>query len=301
MSFHEQNRLPDYDSPASIKSFLDSRSLAARKKFGQNFLLNEAARTALINALGAEQGDQVWEVGPGLGVMTRLILETGARLTAFEIDKGFCTLLREAFLHEAQENRFSLVEGDALKTLLKRLRDPRAPHGDDVIPVRLLGNLPYNIAATLIAKTIESGARFCRAVVTVQKEVAARMTSLPGSKDYSSFTVLCSWAYTVKKIADFPGSFFWPSPAVDSRALLLVPNDNFARDVEARVLTRVIRAAFSSRRKTIKNNLLALCGAQTEALLGRCGIDAQTRAENLPVEDFLRLARQFDAAQRETQ
>jgi 16S rRNA (adenine1518-N6/adenine1519-N6)-dimethyltransferase len=124
------------------------------------------------------------------------------------------------------------------------------------------------------------------------------MTSLPGSKNYSSLTVLCSWAYTIKKIADFPGSFFWPSPEVDSRALLFVPNDSFAADgTRPGALQRVVRAAFSSRRKTIKNNLLSLCGAQTEALLERCGVNPQARAENLPVEDFLRLSREYAAVQ----
>jgi 16S rRNA (adenine1518-N6/adenine1519-N6)-dimethyltransferase len=297
MDSSPQHNPPCYDSAAAIKAFLDARSLAALKKFGQNFLLNEAARTTLINALDAGRETPVWEVGPGLGVMTRPILETGARLTVFEIDKGFCAFLRETFAREAEDGRFSLVEGDALKTLLQRLNE-RQKDGCAVIPVRLFGNLPYNIAAALIAKTIESGARFCRAVVTVQKEVAERMTSLPGSKNYSSLTVLCSWAYTIKKIADFPGSFFWPSPAVDSRALLFVPNGSFAADgARSEALQRVTRAAFSSRRKTIKNNLLALCGAQTEALLERCGINPQTRAENLPVEDFLCLSREYAAVQ----
>jgi 16S rRNA (adenine1518-N6/adenine1519-N6)-dimethyltransferase len=290
MNFCAQNDLPCYDSAAAIKSFLDSRSLAAHKKFGQNFLLNAHARTTLINALDLDGGAPVWEVGPGLGVMTRLILEKGANLTAFEIDKGFCSLLRQMFSLETDQKKFSLAEGDALKTLLKKLCEIQKD-GRSVIPVRLFGNLPYNIAAALIAKTIESGVRFCRAVVTVQKEVAERMTSLPGSKDYSSFSVLCSWAYSVKKIADFPGSFFWPSPAVDSRALLLLPNGNFTPDIEAYALTRIVRAAFSSRRKTIKNNLLALCGSQTETLLESCGINPQTRAENLCVKDFLKLAR----------
>jgi 16S rRNA (adenine1518-N6/adenine1519-N6)-dimethyltransferase len=284
MDSSPQNNPPCYGSAAAIKALLDSRSLAALKKFGQNFLLNEAARTALTNALDAGRDTPVWEVGPGLGVMTRPILETGARLTAFEIDKGLCAFLRETFAREAQDGRFSLVEGDALKTLLERLNE-RREDSRAVIPVRLFGNLPYNIAATLIAKTIESGARFCRAVVTVQKEVAERMTSHPGDEEYSSLTVLCSWAYTIKKIADFPGSFFWPRPAVDSRALLLVPNGSFAADgTRPETLRRVTRAAFSSRRKTIKNNLLSLCGAQTEALLEQCGVNPQTRAENLSLE-----------------
>jgi 16S rRNA (adenine1518-N6/adenine1519-N6)-dimethyltransferase len=120
----------------------------------------------------------------------------------------------------------------------------------------------------------------------VQKEVAGRITAAPGSKDYSSLSVLCSWAYKAEKIADFPGSFFWPRPDVDSRALLLLPRDDFPRCEKPQDFFRITRAAFSSRRKTIKNNLQPLLGDEGIARLGKFQTE---RAEDLSADDFLRI------------
>jgi 16S rRNA (adenine1518-N6/adenine1519-N6)-dimethyltransferase len=285
----------DYDSVSRIKAVLSSRGLAMQKKFSQNFLIHAGARETLIDALKIDGGSEVWEIGPGLGAMSFSILAAGARLTAFELDRGFCDFLREVFERETEQGNFVLVPGDALKTLplraeaMLRGKTGGACFGS-VLPVTLFGNLPYGIASLLVARAIESGLRFSRIVATVQKEVAERMTAEPGTKNYSSFSVLCSWAYRAKKIADFPGAFFWPRPDVDSRALVLSSKEDFPRCKEPRAFTRVTRAAFSSRRKTLKNNLSALFGSRVDEILERCAISPAERAENISADDFARLS-----------
>jgi 16S rRNA (adenine1518-N6/adenine1519-N6)-dimethyltransferase len=299
--FSSLGQLPDYNSVPALKSLLESSGFAMQKKFGQNFLINPAARQLLIRAV-AETGapanggttdsknSSVWEVGPGLGAMTSELLALGCHLTAFEIDHGFCALLRVIFAHEIADGQFTLIEGDVLKTLPQVVKQGG-------LPDCLFGNLPYNIAATLIGNTIEEGFLFPRAVFTVQKEMAERMTASPGTKDYSAFSVLCKWMYDVKKLAVFPGSYFWPQPDVDSQAVLMTPlaereDSSRLSSENSKAFISIVHASFSSRRKTLKNNLIPFCGGAENAglLLQKSGIDGNSRAEQLSVQDFMRLS-----------
>ncbi len=270
----------DYNSPQSLKQFLDSHDMAMQKKFGQNFLINEFARRKLVDSLGLQKGDSVWEVGPGLGCMTDQIIKTGANLTVFEIDRGFATALRGFF---NKDTNFTLVEGDVLKTWKKH----KAEYG---LAKYLFGNLPYNIAATIIADTIEDGSQFDKAVFTVQKEVGERMSAKPNSEHYSSFSVLCQWAYEVKPLMDLSAGSFWPQPHVSSRAVIMTKKDMFPVCASPSVFLKVLRASFSSRRKTLKNNLNSLFSADTQDVLQNAGIDPQRRAETLSIEEFIHLS-----------
>jgi 16S rRNA (adenine1518-N6/adenine1519-N6)-dimethyltransferase len=242
----------NYNSPSSIKAFLDAYGLSAQKRFGQHFLINEGARDKLIEALDVQAGDAVWEIGPGLGAMTRLLLDRGARVTVFEIDQGFVGALNTIFAKEIAEKRLTVVAGDALKTW------PECSAQAGEAPLSLLGNLPYNIAGALLGDFIEKGRLFSRAAVTVQKEVAARITARSGDKDYSSLAVLFSLVYETKKICLMKGSFFYPPPNVDSTALCFYPKDGNKNGTKADVppvFFPLVRALFSRRRKTIYNNL----------------------------------------------
>ncbi|MBR1722429.1 MAG: ribosomal RNA small subunit methyltransferase A [Treponema sp.] len=275
---------PDYNSPLALKTFLDENGRAMQKKFGQNFLVNADARKKIIDFLDVKENMPVWEVGPGLGCMTDEILKRGAKVTAFEIDRGFARLLRSFFQPYAEKEAFELVEGDVLKTW-KKYADENGK------PERFFGNLPYNIAATIIADTINEGIRFDKAVITIQKEVAQRMTAKEGSENYSSFSVLCQWAYDLKNIIDLAGGNFWPVPNVASRALLLTKKEDFPRCKNPGLFMKMIRQLFSQRRKTIRNNLLALAGAETTVkALEKAGIKESERAENLGLETLLRLS-----------
>ncbi|MCR5188358.1 MAG: 16S rRNA (adenine(1518)-N(6)/adenine(1519)-N(6))-dimethyltransferase RsmA [Treponema sp.] len=279
---------PDYNSPAELKQILDINGFSMQKKFGQNFLINEDARKRLIDALDINEGTSVWEVGPGLGAMTCEILERGADLSVFEIDRGFAGLISQFFQDYTDKGRFHLIEGDVLKTWKKHLNE----ENQGKLPDRFFGNLPYNIAATLIADTIENNIRFDKCVFTVQKEVALRMAAKPGSEDYSSFSVLCQWAYDVKPLMDLGGGNFWPRPNVDSRALLLTKKENFPNCSNPQLFVKVQRALFSSRRKNVRNNLSNYLKNNDKAVafLNAANIDLNKRAEVLTIEEVLRLS-----------
>ncbi len=279
-------KTPDYNSPLALKAFLDENGMTMQKKFGQNFLVNEAARNKIIDALDVNPGTKVWEVGPGLGSMTSEILRRGANLTAFEIDHGFARLLRQFFEEYSQKNQFELIEGDVLKTWKKYYDE-----NHDKAPDRFFGNLPYNVAATIVADTINEGVRFEKIVVTVQKEVAQRMTAKEESENYSSFSVLCQWAYDIKNVFDLAGGNFWPVPNVVSRAVLMTKKEDFPRCNDPKFFMKMIRQLFSSRRKTIRNNMLKIVsGEKADEALAKAGISATERAENLSIEKLLLLS-----------
>ena len=277
---------PDYNSPSQLKAILEANGFSMQKKFGQNFLINQQAREKLIDALEVEKGTTVWEVGPGLGSMTSGILEQGAILTAFEIDRGFASLIEQFFDKYKQQGTFNLVCGDVLKTWYNQTEKGTK------LPQRFFGNLPYNIAATLIADTIEKNIRFDRCVFTVQKEVAQRMCAKPGSNDYSSFSVLCTWAYDVKPLMDLSGSNFRPKPNVDSRAVLFTKKTAFPECTNPAFFVKLERSLFSSRRKNVRNNLQGFLQNNElvqESLL-KANIDPSLRAEVLTLEQMLKLS-----------
>jgi 16S rRNA (adenine1518-N6/adenine1519-N6)-dimethyltransferase len=256
-----------------------------RKKYGQNFLINPVARNKLLDALEINAGQEVWEIGPGLGAMTKGLLEKGAKVWAFEIDPAFSGILREIF---SENDNFHLIEGDVLKTWPAVLKENEPC---------LMGNLPYNIAATLLGDFIEKKCFFKRMVVTVQKETAQRMTARPGTKDYSSFTVLCSSVYKITPIMVLKGASFFPEPHVDSQAVRL---DLLEERQYSRLFYTLVRSLFSSRRKTIQNNLTNFAAsviinkALAERIFKEAGIDGSRRAETLEVKEFAVLAQALE-------
>ena len=275
---------PDYNSPIALKNFMDENNMAMQKKFGQNFLVNADARKKLIDVLDVKPGMKVWEVGSGLGSMTSGLLERGVNLTVFEIDHGFARLLTQFFEEYANSGNFSLVEGDVLKTWPKFAKE-------NDIPKRFFGNLPYNVAATIIADTITKGFRFDKAVFTIQKEVGQRMNAKPGTEDYSSFSVLCQWAYDVKPVMDLAGGNFWPVPNVASRAVLMTKKEDFPKCENPELFRKMVRQIFALRRKTLRNNLSRFVKAEIcDEALKIAGIEPSIRAENLSVEDLLKLS-----------
>jgi len=280
----------NYNSATELDTLLKTEGLAMRKRYGQNFLTNPDARLRLADSLEAKAGDEVWEIGPGLGAMTRLLLDRGFRVKAFEVDPGFIRLLQKIFGKEAG---FSLIEGDVLKTWPSQEPAPL-----------LLGNLPYNIAAVLIGDLIEGQRFFRRMVVTVQKELAQRMTAAPGSENYSSFTVLCNSVYHAKKIMSIHRTSFYPQPHVDSCAVKL---DHITEHKYPGLFYPLVRALFASRRKMIKNNLndflSAVLGDGIEnkkideisaELLAMNRLTGMERAENLNLATFAGLAQTLE-------
>jgi 16S rRNA (adenine1518-N6/adenine1519-N6)-dimethyltransferase len=282
---------PDYDSPQALKALLAYEGLAMSKRFGQNFLVNRDSRERILAELKATPGMRVWEIGPGIGAMTAQALESGLALTAFEIDHGFSRLLSRVF---GGNSAFKLVEGDFLDTWKAELEASGPPD-------RVFGNLPYNAANAIVASLIEGGLIPPRMIFTVQKEAGLRMTAVPGTKDYSAFSVLCTSACRSKLAFDLSSKSFWPAPRVTSTVVRMEPRrEPVAADDRAGFST-FVRALFSSRRKTLRNNLRAAApvlgpllgrgdGASIEAVLDealpRLGIRADVRAEALRPEEL---------------
>lgn len=287
--------LIDYDAPSVLRRYLDEHGLGMQKKFGQNFLINGDVRKRLVQALELPEGSSVWEVGPGLGSMTAELIRQGAKVKAFEIDRGFARALKELIPVPAA---FSLIEGDVLKTWPAEALKEQA---QGLVSDYFLGNLPYNIAATLLADFIEQGRYFKRLVLTIQKEVAQRMLAKPGSKDYSSFTVLCTSAYMIKPLMVLKGPSFYPVPNVDSQAVRMDLRTDRNPLSDSTLFRTMVRSLFSSRRKNIKNNLLTFLSSRSatlsmnvsslvEAALTKAGLNGHQRSEDLDLDDFLRLA-----------
>jgi len=278
---------PNYDSPRELAAYLEARGLGMRKRYGQNFLVNPDVRRRVADLAEAGPDLLVWEIGPGLGAMTGELLGRGARVEAFEIDPGFCSALREIYGNRAE---FRLREGDFLRT--------RAEARAEGKPDRILGNLPYNAAAAMLAAVLEGGEPPARMVFTVQKEAARRMASSPGTKDYASFTVLCRSVCDVRIAFDIGSSSFWPAPRVTSSVVVMSPRADPAPEAGSPGFTRFVRSLFSSRRKTAVNNLRALgrSGPEAAEVLVGMGFPADTRAEALTPDELLAFYRALGGA-----
>ena len=281
---------PDYNSPVALKEFMEMKGMSMQKKFGQNFMVNPAARTSIVDELDPRENEKVWEIGPGLGCMTSEILERGADLTCFEIDRGFISCLKDFFAGYSEKDRFRIIEGDCLKTWKKEI-DALGDSDYSKLSIKLSGNLPYNIAATFIADTIAAGLCFERCVFTVQKEVTDRICAAPGSKNYSSFSVLCQWAYDVKGgIVLAPGNF-WPMPNVSSQSVIMTRKKEPYSCSDPALFVKIVHSLFLSRRKTIANNFKPVLNNNVtlDDVFSRTTISRTLRAEDLSVSDFIEL------------
>jgi 16S rRNA (adenine1518-N6/adenine1519-N6)-dimethyltransferase len=277
----------NHDSPAEIRAVLERRGIGLKKRWGQNFLVNRGARERLVTLLDPRQGGLAWEIGPGLGAMTSILIERGARVVAFEVDHGIARYLREEEL--AGVDDLTLVEGDFLRTW----REALARHGP---PEVVLGNLPYRSASIMIGDMVCGELRPQRSVFTVQRELAERLLALPKTKNYSSFTVLCGSCFRIASRGDLQPGSFWPAPEVVSSVVEMQPREGAPSGSELQMLSRTTRALFAARRKTIRNNAVAAFGSYVLTVLERLGIDPSGRAEELDPQAFASLARALLAA-----
>ncbi|MFA5851642.1 MAG: 16S rRNA (adenine(1518)-N(6)/adenine(1519)-N(6))-dimethyltransferase RsmA [Spirochaetales bacterium] len=262
------------------------------KRFGQNFLVDRNAREKLYSALEASTPLHIWEIGPGIGAMTALLLERGHRVTAFEIDHGFARVLRDLF---GANPNFTLIEGDFLKTW-RGERGLAGIAGENGVasqaggmPDIIFGNLPYNVALVIIADLLENNWVPRKMVFTVQKEAARRIAAGPGTKDYAAFSVLCASVCRTKILYDIGASAFWPRPRVTSSVVTLEPRPVPIAGDDRAGFSRFVRSAFSSRRKTLRNNLIAMdrnFAAALDPTLEALGIVADVRAEALVPEQL---------------
>lgn len=276
----------DYTSISGITGLLKENGLYMTKKFGQNFLISDSALDKIRDFAQCREGLKVWEVGPGLGALTSKMLKSGAQVTAFEIDRGFCRILKEKAF--ASCPTFTLIEGDALKTWHRVYEDQGAP---DVI----CANLPYNVGSVFIADLIENRCLPPLMVYTLQTEVVKRICAKKGDEDYSGFSVLTSIDYENKEVLKLSNRCFWPVPNVGSSVVRMVKRDRSQIDEEiSSSFIKTTRLLFSQRRKTVKNNLKSsgeLSSSRIEEALKEAEISESERAENLEISEIAALTK----------
>jgi 16S rRNA (adenine1518-N6/adenine1519-N6)-dimethyltransferase len=270
------------DALPPLREVIRRHELSARKSLGQNFLLDLNLTGRIARAAGPLDGVTVLEVGPGPGGLTRALLAEGANVVAVERDQRAIAALGEIAAH--YPSRLRVIEGDALTF------DAMSHLGGG--PVRVVANLPYNIATALLVSwlTVEPWPPwYDRLVLMFQREVAERIVAKPGSKTYGRLSVLAGWRTEAKMLFDIAPSAFVPPPKVTSSLVQLVPRiAPFACD--RRALERVTEAAFGQRRKMLRQSLKQL-GVDPIPLLERAGLDPTARAEDIPVQGFVALAR----------
>ncbi|AJA90388.1 16S rRNA methyltransferase [Borreliella chilensis] len=269
----------NYNSIASIKQTLKEKKIAPRKLWGQNYLINENIRQKIIESLELKKNEKIWEIGPGLGSMTAILLKKTNFLTAFEIDLKYSEILNEKF---GKLKNFKLIKGDFLKKYKNENKNIN----------KIFSNLPYNIASKVISRLIEEN--FLKEMVfTVQKELADRMIAKINSKNYSSFTVLVQSHFTVIKIIDIGKSNFYPAPKVKSTTLKLIPKNPNIKDFKD--FNKLVRTVFSSRRKKLKNTIINF--VENKAVLREDFLKEylDKRPENISVEEFIKISNTLNA------
>ncbi len=249
----------------------------ARKRFGQNFLHDQAVIARIVAAIAPRDGDHLVEIGPGQGALTFALLERAGALTAIELDRDLAAWLRtEAPRH----GDLTLIEADALTVDFSSLPGQ---------PLRLIGNLPYNISTPLLFHALAHASAIADMHFMLQREVVERMAAAPGSKTFGRLSVMLQARCTVEPLLRVPGSAFKPAPKVESAVVRLVPlPSSMVAGVDFAALERVVRAGFAQRRKTLHN---ALSGIVDDTQLRSLGIDPVARAETLPVSAWLDLSR----------
>lgn len=274
----------------NLNDRLKKHHITLQKKYGQNFIGDPALLERIATVCDWQPGDRALEIGPGAGTLTRAIAREAEEVLAVEIDRRLAPLLEETLADCANVH---LVFTDALKADLDALmRDTLGWDGR----YKLIANLPYYITTPLIMHVLEDSEKVSELVIMVQKEVGERLCAAPGSKAYGAVTVMVQYAATVARAFDVGRHAFVPAPEVDSTILHLIPYEK--RPIQAQsdaVLRRVVKAAFSQRRKTLRNSLSSLgCDKALikQALEAAC-IEDSRRAETLSVAEFVALADAF--------
>ena len=245
-----------------------------RKRFSQNFLIDESVIETIVRAVSPQPEDLMVEVGPGLGALTRPLAAIVRPLHVVEIDRDIVTKLRASFSGE----RLVIHEGDALDYDFGALGPG----------LRIVGNLPYHISTPLLFR-FEAVAQQLRDIhIMLQSEVVERIVAAPASSEYGRLSVMLQYRFDMEKVLDVPASAFEPAPKVESAVIRMIPRGaERTRARDERVFAETVTAAFSQRRKTLRNTLGHLIArADFEAL----GIDPQARAQTLAVTDFIKIA-----------
>ncbi len=258
-----------------------------KKKFGQNFLQSDVILKKIIHDSGVNSEDHIIEIGPGRGALTKYLVKTAKTLTAFEIDTTLSSYLN---LLELLNPNFKVVYQDILEVDLDQYIQEHIGS-----KVKVIANIPYYITSPIIFKLLESS-MVSEATLLIQKEVADRLVANEKTGDYGSLSIMINYQAEVKKLIQVKRTAFYPVPNVDSTVIQIIKHKKYQDLIQDEALfVKLVKAAFTQKRKTLINNLVELSGLSKEALLTKLkSIDPKydhfTRAESLSMDDFIRLA-----------
>lgn len=244
-----------------------------RKRFSQNFLTDQGAIDDIVRAIGPRAGDNMIEIGPGLAALTQPLVGVVKPLHVVEIDRDIVARLRSDFAPDA----LVIHEGDVLELDFSAL----GPQ------LRVVGNLPYHISTPILFHVAGSAHALRDIHVMLQAEVVERIVARPGASDYGRLSVMLQYRFDIEKVLDVPAAAFRPAPKVESAVIRMLPRTTGQWALDETLLGQTVAAAFSQRRKTLRNTLGAIVPADA---LWNLGIDPQARAQTLGVEDFVKIA-----------
>lgn len=279
-------------TPSATKEIINKYSFAFQKKFGQNFLIDSNVLESIIRGAEITKDDFVLEIGPGIGTMTQYLCEAARQVVAVEIDKMLIPILEDTL---SEYDNVEVINQDVLKVDIKSLAEEK----NNGKPIKVVANLPYYITTPIIMGLFESGVPIDSITIMVQKEVADRMQTGPGSKDYGALSLAVQYYATAKVILNVSATCFMPRPNVDSAVIKLTrhkePTVNVA---DEKLMLKIIRASFNQRRKTLVNGLknspeLSFSKEQIVKAIEKIGKPETIRGEALTLEEFAELANAF--------
>jgi len=272
------------------RNFGPQHAHVPRKRFGQHFLHDQGILRRIVEAIAPKSDDRIVEIGPGEGALTLPLLRAAGHLTAIELDRD---LIESLAARTRDIGDLNIISADVLTVDFGALAGgPSRPSGllSSDTPLRVVGNLPYNISTPILFHCLEYAGSIRDMHFMLQKEVVDRMAAPPGSKTYGRLSVMLQLRCTVDPLFKVPPGAFRPPPKVDSAIVRLTPLPaHLLPDVDAKLIERLVRAAFGQRRKTLSNALRDLA---TATQIDAAGIDPRARAEQLAPSAFVALARQ---------
>lgn len=269
-------------SPEVVHYICKRFDIKMSKKLGQNFLIKRGIVDEIVHAAELTVGEPVLEVGPGIGTLTQGLAQSGADVTAIELDRRLLEVLDTTL---ASYDNVRIIHGDVLKLDLPTIMNQK--------PFKVVANLPYYITTPIIMSLLESKLPIERLVVMVQKEVALRMVAKPGTKDYGALSVAVQYYTEPDIVLDVPPKSFLPAPAVTSSVIRCVLRDKPPVDViDEKLFFRVVKAGFAQRRKTFANTMrtTGLSKEQIDDILVKANIDGQRRGETFSLQEFADVA-----------
>lgn len=294
MSDNKYNNVMHLGNPTNTIAVLNRYGFDFKKKFGQNFLIDENVVEKIVREAGVTKDDFVLEIGPGIGTMTQILCENAREVAAVEIDRKLIPILNDTL---SEYDNVTIINDDILKVDINKLAEDK----NGGRPIKVVANLPYYITTPIIMGLFESHVPLDSITIMVQKEVADRMQTGPGSKDYGALSLAVQFYAKPEIVVNVPPECFMPRPNVGSAVIRLKRHETRPVDVkDEKLMFRIIRASFNQRRKTLANGLnnspeIGYTKEQIAAAIEELGRGASIRGEALTLEEFARLSNIFSS------